>query len=85
MLRTQIYLPENQIRQLKKIAAESNISLSEVVRRVVNKIILGNGVKTNKQQNTGQWLNQLAKEAKNLGSKGPKDLASNVDKYLYGQ
>ena len=32
----------------------------------------------------GEYLLEMAKEAKKLGFKGPKDLATNIDKYLYG-
>jgi hypothetical protein len=45
------------------------IILTEAVRRLV--------VNTN-------WLLSLAKKAEKMKVKGPRDLASNIDKYLYG-
>ncbi|MBL7159234.1 ribbon-helix-helix protein, CopG family [Candidatus Microgenomates bacterium] len=84
MLRTQIYLPSNQIKLLKKIAWEEEISLSETIRRLINEKLVKTK-RVNNKQNTGSWLLALADKAKKLKIKGPKDLASKMDFYLYGQ
>lgn len=85
MLRTQIYLPETQIKLLKKIAYNEETSLSEAIRRVLEEKLVERKKTTQKLKNTGSWLLSLANKAKKLKIKGPKDLASKVDFYLYGQ
>ena len=85
MIRTQIYLPQSQIQLLKKTAYEEGSSISEVVRKYISQ-----GTKTKKTNNAqrgslGDRLLFFAKDAKRRGVKGPKDLASRVDYYLYGQ
>ena len=90
MVRTQIYLPEDQIARLKQLAYQEDISLSEVIRRAIKeKITLKNKKsqvrKERKYKSAGEWLLSMAKEAERKGFKGPKDLASHVDKYLYGK
>ncbi len=86
MLRTQIYLPADHIKYLRIIAQEENISVSEAIRRVLdNKVkedIMPKGKKMTK--NVGSWLLALASKAKKLNIKGPSNLASKMDKYLYG-
>lgn len=89
MIRTQIYLPENQIARLKQLAYQEDISVSEIIRRTIKekftlKIKKSRVTKKRKYKNAGEWLLSMAKEAERKGFKGPKDLASNVDKYLYG-
>lgn len=85
MLRTQIYLPESQINFLKKIAYQEDVSLSEAIRRLIEERLKKVKKIRPKLQNPGSWLLSLAKKAKKLRVKGPKDLASRVDFYLYGQ
>jgi len=36
-------------------------------------------------KNTGAWLLCLADKAKKMKVQGPKDLATKMDEYLYGQ
>lgn len=82
MLRTQIYLPESQVKALNKVAAQENISVSEAVRTAIEEKFIKRSPK-DKKKNVGSWLLSLAKEAERRGIKGPKDLATNMDKYLY--
>jgi len=87
MVRTQIYLPENQIEKLKRLAYDEKKSLSEMIRIYIDqglKFKLRIKTGNSKDKNVGDWLLSLAKEAKRKKIKGPKDLASNIDKYLYG-
>jgi len=83
MMRTQIYLPADQIRNLKKIALEENSSLSLVIRRIIGDKLQEKKPNLEKN-NCGKWLLSLGKRAEELKVKGPKDLATNLDKYLYG-
>lgn len=84
MLRTQIYLPESQVRALRKVAAKDNTSVSEVIRKAVDQQVIKKGKPSNMRfKNAGESLGFLAKEAERLKFKGPKDLATNMDKYLY--
>ena len=85
MLRTQIYFPEEQLRLLKKISWEEEISLSEVIRQLVEEKLVETEKKGKKTKNTGAWLLSLADKAKKMKVKGPKDLASKMNQYLYGQ
>ena len=85
MLRTQIYFPEEQLRLLKKISWEEEISLSEVIRQLVEEKLVETEKKDKKTKNTGAWLLSLADKAKKMKVKGPKDLASKMNQYLYGQ
>ncbi|MGB9706841.1 MAG: CopG family transcriptional regulator [Microgenomates group bacterium] len=78
MLRTQIYLPEDFHSQLGELAVKLNVSMAEVIR-----MILKNGLKKKEEfLSPGNDLWKLA----NLKIKGgPRDLAKNLDRYLYGK
>lgn len=82
MLRTQIYLPQLYLRHLRQEAKKKNTTLSNTIRSLIEKDIRAK--QPIKRQNAGTWLLSLAKEAERLKIRGPKDLASNMDKYLYG-
>ena len=82
MLRTQIYLPERQLRILKKKAAEEDISVSELIRVKLEESLVRSDVQNlKKRENIGKWLNRVAKKVSFKGA--PKDLAKNMDRYLY--
>lgn len=88
MIRTQIYFPENQMLALRETAFAEDISLSEAVRKYVN---LGFTKRKDERKKpdknagrAGNFLLSLSCEAKKLKIKGPANLASQVDKYLYG-
>jgi len=91
MIRTQIYLPENQIAQLKQLAYQEDVSLSEIIRKTIDEKITktkktGKTKKPKtKYKNVREWFLSMAREAERKKWRGPKDLASNVDKYLYGK
>lgn len=80
MLRTQIYLPQKHIKQLKQKALDNQKTVSEILRELIEKSLEGGHKNI---QNTGDWLLAMAEKAKKLKAKGPKDLAKNLDKYLY--
>ncbi|MBU1931656.1 hypothetical protein KJ965_03070 [Patescibacteria group bacterium] len=89
MHRTQIYFPEEHLEILRQEAVKKGVSLARIIRSKVEAktpaIKTAKKRKTKKIKMTGAGLLlKMAKQAEKQGFKGPKDLASNVDKYLYG-
>lgn len=82
MIRTQIYLTQKQHTTLKKKAHAENSTVSHQIRKIIEKDLKEKPVE---EFNSGKWLLSMAEEAEKIGASGPKDLASNVDKYLYGR
>ncbi len=82
MQRTQIYLPEKQLKDLHKVAAGYKITVSAVIRLYLEEKL--NQV-AGKKQVPSIPLSVAAKRIRKMGKGGPKDLASNLDKYLYGE
>jgi hypothetical protein len=79
MIRTQVYLTDEQARDIKLRAKRENKREAEVIRELLNE---GMKKSTNKaQESTGESLLRLAA----IGGKGPADLSSRVDDYLYGE
>lgn len=88
MIRTQIYLPQQQHDSLKALALKRRTSLSDVVRRMVDEKIDDKARATNKTHSpvsAGIWLLNQAKLAEKMDFRGPSDLSSNMDEYLYGR
>lgn len=86
MIRTQIYLTEEQTKLLRKQSFEDNITVSEAIRKALDKELIRKKDEAlgKKRKNIGEVLLSMARKAEKLGFKGPRDLSSNVDKYLYG-
>ena len=79
MIRTQVYLTEEQMRDIKLKAKRENKREAEVIRELLTE---GMKISTRKsQESTGESLLRLAA----IGGKGPVDLSSRVDDYLYGE
>jgi hypothetical protein len=79
MIRTQVYLTDEQARDIKLRAKREHKREAEVIRE-----LLSEGMKTstaNVQESTGESLLRLAA----IGGKGPSDLSSRLDDYLYGE
>lgn len=79
MIRTMVYLTEEQSRDIKLRAKRENKREAEVIRE-----LLSAGLKTSspqRQESTGESL--LRPTA--IGGKGPADLSTRVDDYLYGE
>ena len=79
MIRTQVYLTEDQARDIKLRAKRQNKREAEVIRE-----LLSEGLKTAppaRQESTGASLLRLAA----IGGKAPADLSTRVDDYLYGK
>lgn len=83
MNRTQIYLPQKQTNALKKEAAKRRVSMSFVIRDIIReRFEVPQPVVAPKQKQ--ETLLEAMKRIGRLGEKGPKDLATNMDAYLYG-
>ena len=79
MIRTQIYLTEEQARDIKLRAKRENKREAEVIGE-----LLSNSLKTvpsDRRESTGESLLRLAA----IGGKGPADLSTRIDNYLYGE
>lgn len=86
MKRTQIYFSYNQLDLLKQRAYEEKSSLSEVIRNLVKKYFEEENLKKNEEKeekNAGDWLLSIAREAEKRKVKGPSDLSSRIDEYVY--
>lgn len=81
MERTQIYLPKSQIKKLKELAQKKKTTFSELVRDAVE---VQYGPQKPLPQKKEETLPEFAARIQKMGFKGPKDLASNLDDYLYG-
>ena len=82
MIRTQVYITEEQARDIKLQAKREHKPEAEVIRE-----LLSEGLKTTKgqrEESTGEALLRLAKVGEQLGATGPTDLSSRIDDYLYG-
>ena len=79
MIRTQVYITEEQARDIKLQAKRENKHEAEVIRELLSEGMKKSTAKT--QESTGESLLRLAA----IGGKGPADLSSRVDDYLYGE
>ena len=73
MIRTQVYLTEDLYTRIQLEAKRAQKKAAEVVRE-----LLHTGL-AQSHANAGRALMDIAK----LGAKGPKDLSSRIDEYLY--
>ena len=79
MIRTQVYLTEEQSRDIKLRAKREKKHEAEVIRE-----LLSEGMKTSpreRHESTGESLLRLAA----IGGKAPADLSTRIDDYLYGE
>ena len=81
MNRTQIYLPKRHIETLRREARRRNTTMSEILRRVLDASLDSAPAVAEKRR---EKLLSAAKRIGKLGQRGPKDLASRLDAYLYG-
>jgi hypothetical protein len=82
MIRTQVYLTEEQARNIKLRAWREKKREAEVIRELVNK-----GLDASHRANretAGDALLRFAKLGEELQVKTPADLSSRIDEYLYG-
>lgn len=77
MIRTQIYLPKELYQEVDWVAKKEKKPKAQVIREAIEKDV------GKKRGNAGDTLLKLAAMAKKYKWKGPKDLSTNHDKYLY--
>lgn len=77
MIRTQVYLPKQLYQSIDLVAKRERKAKAQVIREVLEKGI------EQKRGNAGKVLLEVTAMAKKHGWKGPKDLSTNIDKYLY--
>lgn len=80
MIRTQIYLPKDLYRHIDQVAKREKRAKAQVIRDTLEK---GFKRRQKTQKNAGEVLLEIAAMAKKYKWKGPKDLSTNHDKYLY--
>ncbi|OGD91179.1 hypothetical protein A3D07_04575 [Candidatus Curtissbacteria bacterium RIFCSPHIGHO2_02_FULL_42_15] len=79
MIRTQVYLPKDLYRNIDLIAKREKKPKAQVIRDTLEE-----GLKKKRtSKNAGHVLLEIAAMAKKYKWKGPKDLSTNHDKYLY--
>lgn len=77
MIRSQLYLPEEIVWDLKVLAQQLNISVSETIRKAIVR-----GIPQIRKIKKGKDLDDIVGMIKS--DRAPKDLSENLDKYLYG-
>jgi hypothetical protein len=82
MIRTQVYLTEEQSQAIKLRSRRDQKPEAEVLRDIVDKGLAVEGSTT--KMSTGQSLLQLVELGEKYGAHGPTDLSTNLDDYLYG-
>ena len=83
MIRTQVYLTEEQAHDIKIRAKQENKRQAEVIRDLLEKGRASSRRTTH--ETAGNALLRLAKLGEKLQVKGPADLSSRIDDYLYGE
>jgi hypothetical protein len=82
MIRTHIYITEEQARDIKRRARRERRRESDVARELLER---GRFVSQGRRQEfLGDALLRLAEVGKKFGLTGPTDLSTNLDDYLYG-
>lgn len=77
MIRTQVYIPDEQYNELKLLTAMGYGTFSELFREGISEVIKKKKVK--KAKKFDPWKHFIGKGGKD----GPKDLSKNMDYYLY--
>ena len=81
MQRTQIYLPKTHIETLRKEALKQQSTLSQIIRDLIQVKLDDHAPIPRKNQRAN--LMPAAKRINAMGTRAPKDLASQLDHYLY--
>ena len=82
MIRTQVFLTEEQARDIKLRAKREKKREAEVIRE-----LLSGGLHASRStsgETTGEALLRLARLGEKLRVKAPADVSSRIDDYLYG-
>jgi len=81
MTRLQSYFPKPLLEELKVVARENRTSVAEIIRRATKEFAQRSA--QGRQAKNGATL--LLQSLKKVGFKGPRNLASRMDNYLYGR
>lgn len=73
MIRTQVYLPRTLYQQVQLVAKKDNKPAAQVVRELLTESL------EQRSGSIGKALLELTK----IRGKGPADLSTKIDKYLY--
>lgn len=82
MVPTTIYLEPETKRQVKRVAAARRCKEADIIRDAIE---VGLKKLREQQKNSIAGLRELADFAQKVDSKGPKDLSTNLDKYLWDE
>lgn len=77
MIRTQVYLPKQLYITIDLIAEKEKKPKAQIIREVLQE-----GMEK-RRGNAGKALLEIASLGRKLKLKGPSDLSTNIDKYLY--
>ena len=75
--RTQMYFPEELLRELKRKASEEKTTIANIVRGAVSALL--------KQEKAKNWMDDSLWNMIGASGSKDKDLSVNHDKYLYGK
>ena len=75
--RTQMYFPEELLRELKRKAGEEKTTIANIVRGAVSSLL--------KQEKAKNWVDDSLWNMIGASGSKDKDLSVNHDKYLYGK
>jgi metal-responsive CopG/Arc/MetJ family transcriptional regulator len=79
MLKTYLYIPQHLNEKINVIAKAQKKSKAEVIRQALER-----GLKEERGRSGAEALLDLVKFAKEQKIKGPRDLSTNHDYYLWG-
>jgi hypothetical protein len=75
--RTQMYFPEDVLRELKRKAREEKTTIAEIVRNSVSEFL--------RKEKAKDWIKDPLWNMVGSSSSKDRDLSVNHDKYLYGK
>ncbi len=75
--RTQMYFPEEILRELKRKASKEKTTLADVVRNAVSELL--------KKEKAKNWIEDPLWNMVGASKSKDKDLSVHHDKYLYGK
>jgi len=81
MIRTQVYLENNQQARIKIVSVRTKKSQAEVIREAIN---IGLGQMNQTPAGSVNGFLALAELGKELNIQAPADLSERLDDYLYG-
>lgn len=81
MLKTYLYVPQELNKEISFLAGVQKTSKAELMRNALREGL--NAIKR-KKGNSAKMLLKIAEIGRKHNAKGPKDLSTKMDKYLWG-